>query len=152
MAAKRNKMGWRDRLIYQPKEVSRGTTNRYYKQSRQEQGLPTSRCDNEACDFYSSPMTWCGKELKPVLDHISGNRLDNRPGNLHLLCPNCDSQLPTRGGRNRGRLTDVGEGKFTLKSKEGRRNSHIIPPAGGMATATKKPGRRRADAKSRRER
>ncbi len=152
MPAKRNKMGWRDRLIYQPKEVPRGTTNRYYKKYRQEQGLPTSRCDNEACDFYSSPMKWCGKELKPVLDHINGFPLDNRPENLHFLCPNCNSQRPTQGGRNRGRCIDFGDHKFTLDSKESRLDSYIIPPSGGMVMETKKPRRRRADAKRRKER
>lgn len=35
------------------------------------------------------------------LDHINGDRHDNRIGNLRVLCPNCHSLKPTHRGRNR---------------------------------------------------
>ncbi|MEK7500562.1 MAG: HNH endonuclease signature motif containing protein [Patescibacteria group bacterium] len=35
------------------------------------------------------------------LDHINGDRHDNRLGNLRILCPNCHSLKPTHRGRNR---------------------------------------------------
>lgn len=35
------------------------------------------------------------------LDHINGDRHDNRLINLRVLCPNCHSMKPTHRGRNR---------------------------------------------------
>ena len=35
------------------------------------------------------------------LDHINGDRYDNRIENLRILCPNCHSLKPTHRGRNK---------------------------------------------------
>ncbi|MBI4095070.1 MAG: HNH endonuclease [Candidatus Liptonbacteria bacterium] len=41
------------------------------------------------------------------LDHINGDRHDNRLENLRVLCPNCHSLKPTHRGRNRKRFVRV---------------------------------------------
>ncbi len=41
------------------------------------------------------------------LDHINGDRHDNRIENLRILCPNCHSLKPTHRGKNRGRRGGV---------------------------------------------
>jgi len=43
-----------------------------------------------------------GRPLVLVLDHIDGDSTNNRRENLRLICPNCDSQLPTYKNRNKG--------------------------------------------------
>jgi ssDNA-binding Zn-finger/Zn-ribbon topoisomerase 1 len=37
------------------------------------------------------------------LDHVNGDRYDNRIENLRVLCPNCHSLKPTHRGRNKKR-------------------------------------------------
>ena len=46
---------------------------------------------------------WQGKPLTLWVDHIDGNATNNRPENFQLICPNCDSQQPTFGGKNYGK-------------------------------------------------
>jgi 5-methylcytosine-specific restriction endonuclease McrA len=36
------------------------------------------------------------------LEHKDGNSENNKPENLCLLCPNCHSQTPTYGAKNKG--------------------------------------------------
>lgn len=43
---------------------------------------------------------WQNKTILIELDHINGNRLDNRKENLRFLCPNCHSQTETFKSRN----------------------------------------------------
>ncbi|OKK07643.1 HNH endonuclease [Streptomyces sp. CB03234] len=48
---------------------------------------------------------WQGKRLVLEIDHINGDRWDNRRENLRYLCPSCHSQ--TRTFSNRSRLTSA---------------------------------------------
>jgi hypothetical protein len=43
---------------------------------------------------------WNGKQIPLELDHINGDRFDNRLENLQILCPNCHAQGDNYRGRN----------------------------------------------------
>jgi hypothetical protein len=59
-------------------------------------------------ETYGYKCSHCGisehnnKPLVLQVEHIDGNSENNRPENLCLLCPNCHSQTPTFGNKNRG--------------------------------------------------
>lgn len=49
---------------------------------------------------------WNGVPAPLQLDHVNGDRRDNRLENLRILCPNCHAQTDTWCGRNMGRHTN----------------------------------------------
>lgn len=53
------------------------------------------------CQECGQDEAWNGKKLVLQLDHINGNRRDNRIENLRIVCPNCHTQTHTFAGRGR---------------------------------------------------
>jgi len=110
------------------------TVRRHYYRWRQEQNPPLpERCNNEKCCFHTEPFFWNSEPLKPILDHRNGVNTDNRPKNLQLLCPNCDSQnRETRGGANKGR-TKKSSGGFA-KINRNDKHHYVMPAETGRYT------------------
>lgn len=48
---------------------------------------------------------WLGDPIPLELDHINGDKHDNRLHNLRIICPNCHATTDTYRGRNIGRYS-----------------------------------------------
>ena len=75
--------------------------------------------ENE-CSLCGLLPMWENKTLVMRLDHINGRNRDHRLTNLRIVCPNCDSQLPTfcRNLKN-NRFCKECSSKITRSSKSG---------------------------------
>lgn len=56
---------------------------------------------NHKCAICGIDDIWNGERLVFVLDHIDGDASNHNRSNLRLVCPNCDSQLPTFKSKNK---------------------------------------------------
>ena len=120
-------------LRYQKDRRSQETVKRHYIEWRSQQNPPIPICcDENSCVYYQSPLIWNGKELKLILDHKNGVSGDNRPENLQLLCPNCNSQQLTHGGGNKGKV-EQSEGGFAKIRKDGKKD-YTLPVDPGKYT------------------
>lgn len=72
-----------------------------------------AQAQGDRCATCGIGNEWHGAPLVFVLDHIDGDPTANRRENLRLICPNCDSQLPTFKSRNRGRGRYLRRARYT---------------------------------------
>lgn len=58
----------------------------------------------ERCAKCGVGIAWMNSPLVLHLEHKNGKHSDNRLENLEILCPNCHSQTPTYGTRNKPKV------------------------------------------------
>ncbi|MFD8074162.1 HNH endonuclease signature motif containing protein [Streptomyces sp. NPDC059718] len=69
------------------------TGRRMLHRALQEKGVPYE------CGSCGTGPAWQGLTIALEIDHVNGDRLDNRIGNLRYLCPSCHSQTAGFAGR-----------------------------------------------------
>jgi len=121
-----------DVLCYSAYKRSNGTVRRYYAKWRGRHGL-AEQCDIPTCIFHTNQLQWNGQPLLLILDHRDGNHKNNSPENLRYLCPNCNSQQPTHGGKNRGRIQNETEFGYEVAHADGHRDANVFPPSLGLS-------------------
>ena len=79
-------------------------------------------------------VEWQGRPIPLELDHINGDRADNRLENLRLLCPNCHAQTDTYRGRNIGapRVTQSEPARELPVVAARRRLALVLAPPGAV--------------------
>jgi hypothetical protein len=113
-------MGWRKNRVFGPEPrvsleeiLINGSTFQSFKLKNRlfQAGLKKKEC--ELCGW--SRMSVDGR-IPLELDHINGDRHDNRIKNLRVLCPNCHSLEPTHRGLNKKKRSGGETGRHaTLK-------------------------------------
>lgn len=96
-----------DDILRQLAPGSRRTKTSLLRRALDDKSVPR-RCG--ACGLRD---TWQGRRLVLEIDHINGDRLDNRIRNLRYLCPSCHSQTRTfsrRSARTEDPLTAARRG------------------------------------------
>lgn len=92
------KLEWQSVLTYDRNKGRRENVFRL-KRAMLESGIP------ECCSECGLPPEWNGKPITLQIDHKDGNGLNNFQFNVRFLCPNCHSQTPTFGIKNRKELS-----------------------------------------------
>ncbi len=92
-------------------------------------GHKCERCNREK---------WEGELIPIEIDHINGDRTDNREENLKLYCPNCHALTPTwRGRNNRGYKVEQTERQIAIAKQKRKIKPKIDKPKADPQWRTK---------------
>lgn len=77
------------------------TENSHYPRSKVKRIVLSENLIENKCFKCGLGTEWNNEPIVLRLDHINGISNDHRLENLRIVCPNCDSQLPTFCGRQK---------------------------------------------------
>jgi transposase-like protein len=80
-----------------------------YSRGKLKERLYETRRKQRECELCGQGELWRGRRTALILDHISGDPLDNRLTNLRIVCPNCAATLDTHCGRKHARSPEPRE-------------------------------------------
>ncbi|WP_232626696.1 HNH endonuclease [Streptomyces alfalfae] len=86
-----------DDILVRLDDGSPRTRSRLLRRALDEIGTP------QVCVECGLGQMWQGRRLVLEIDHVNGDRLDNRRENLRYLCPSCHSQTASFARRSRPR-------------------------------------------------
>jgi len=75
--------------------------NSTYGCNKLKERLYKEKIKERICELCGQDEYWKGKKMSLILDHKNGIHNDNRPENLQIVCPNCNSTLPTHCRKNK---------------------------------------------------
>lgn len=81
--------------------------NSYYQSFKLKKRLFMNNIKQPHCEECGWAKKATDGRIPLELDHINGNRNDNRLKNLRILCPSCHSLKPTHRGKNIGKTARV---------------------------------------------
>lgn len=82
------------------------------------------------CAICGGTTVWLNLPLAFVVDNVDGNPENYHRANLRLICPNCDSRLPTYTSRTRGHGRSTAAGAMRTVGPTDRQYRHRIELAG----------------------
>lgn len=78
--------------------------NSTYSRSELKRRLYEEGLKAPICELCGQDENWRGSQISLIIDHVNGDRNDNRIENLRIVCPNCAASLETHCGRAKPKL------------------------------------------------
>jgi predicted RNA-binding Zn-ribbon protein involved in translation (DUF1610 family) len=80
---------------------------------------------------------WNNAPIVLEIDHINGDKYDNRLENLRFLCPNCHSQTKTFRNRSRNEFSEIDDDMIKNELLKNKNNIYLTILSCGLKISTR---------------